>query len=150
MESEYMKFIYFQVTLILTILVLMWGCGSGGGMTPNEVVSKAASVSLIPSGNGEYVIQGDNMDGVAGIELTINYDSSALSSPTVTQGGLISGALMRSNTTFVGTIRIAIVNTTPFSGSGQIDTVSFTSATGTGSVSIATVKMIDSKGAPIP
>ena len=143
---------YFQVILILAILVLMCGCGSGsgGGTTPNEVVSKGASVSIIPSSDGEYALQGNNMDGVAGIALTINYDSSTLSSPTVTQGGLISGALMQTNTTVVGAVRIAIVNTKAFSGSGQIATVSFASVTGTGSVSIGSVKLIDSNGATIP
>ena len=98
-----MKFIYlqkyFQATLILAVLVLMWGCGSGGGPTPNEVASNGASVAVIPSGDGVYVIQGNNMEGVAGMDLIISYDRSALSSPTVVQGGLISEALMMSNTT---------------------------------------------------
>lgn len=149
MKSIYIQK-YFQVTLILAILVLMWGCGSGGGTAPNEVVGKGASVSIIPSSNGEYVIQGDNMDGVAGIELSINYDSSNLSSPTVTQGGLISGALMVVNTSNPGTIKIAIASVKAFSGNGQIATFSFASVTGTGSVSIGSVKLIDINGAPIP
>jgi Cohesin domain len=151
-----MKFIYLQkylqVVLIPVILVLMWGCGSGGGTSPNQVVSKVATVSVTPSGNGEYVIQGDNMDGVAGIDLTISYDSSTLSSPTVAQGGLISGAFMVSNTTTPGTVRIGFIIAYPkvFSGSGQLATVSFAAVTGEGSVSVASVNMVDVKGAPIP
>lgn len=137
---------YLHFALLLVILALMWGCGHGG----NEVVSKAASMSVIPSGNGVYVIQGDNLDGVAGIELTISYDSATLSSPTVTQGGFISGALMVVNSSVPGTIRIAIINSKAFTGSGQIATVSFAAVTGEGSVSIAAVKMVDIEGTPIP
>jgi hypothetical protein len=140
---------YLHGALILAIMVLMWGCGGGGGTTPNVAVSKGASVSVIPSGSGVYVIQGDNMDGVAGIELTINYDNSALSSPTVTQGGLISGALMVANIPIPGTIKIAVVSTTPFSGSGQIAAVSFATVTGTASVTLSSVKMVDINGAPV-
>ena len=141
-----------QVALILAIPSLMWGCGHGGVTSPNEVVGKVASVSVIPSGNGVYVIQGDNMGGVAGMELTISYDSPTLSSPTVTQGEFIAGALMVANTTAPGTIKIAIITAWPkaFTGSGPIATVSFAAVTGKGSVSIASVKMVDAKGAPVP
>ena len=154
--EERLKFIYlqkyFQVTLFLAILVLMWGCGSGGGTTLNEVASNGASVSVISTGNGVYVIQGNNMDGVAAISLTISYDSSTLSSPTVVQGGLISEALMVSNTTTPGTLRISALAAYPkvISGSGQIATISFATVTGEGSVSVASVEMFDVRGAPIP
>ena len=138
-----------QVVLILVVLVLMWGCGGVGRSAPNVVVSKGPALSVIPSSNGAYVIQGDSMDGVAGIELTINYDSSTLVSPTVIEGGLISGALLVANTEIPGTIKVAIISNTAFSGNGQVATVSFATVTGTGSVSIVSAKMIDTKGKTI-
>ena len=93
-----------------------------------------ASVTITPSGEGSFSVRGDNMNGVSGIELTIGYDTSALTSPTVSWGGLIDGALSIANTTVPGTIRIAIIRTTPFSGGGQIAAVSFAAQNGGGGV----------------
>lgn len=133
---------YLQTFLFLVVLALMWGCG-------NEVISKNL-ISLSPSSSSEYVLRGDNMDGVAGIDMTINYDNSTLSSPTVTQGEFISGAMMATNTSTPGVIKIAIISTKAISGNGQIATVSFASVTGTGNILISNVNMIDNKGATIP
>lgn len=90
------------------------------------------------------------MDSVGGIDLTINYDGSTMFSPTVTQGAFVSGALMNVNTGVPGKIRIALISTNGFSGSGQIATISFAANSGTGNVSIASVTMIDTVGRPIP
>ena len=140
---------YFQASLVMVILALMWGCGSGGGSTAPVVVSKNA-ISISPSSSSEYVVRGDNMEGVGGIDLTISYDSTTMSSPTVTQGGLISGALMAPNTATPGTIRIAVISTKAISGSGQIATISFAAVTGPAKVSITSVSMIDTSGVTIP
>ncbi len=90
------------------------------------------------------------MDGVAGIDLTITYDGSSLSSPTVTQGALVAGAMMVANTSNPGSIKTAIISTKTFSGSGEIATVTFANRNGTGGITSATVKMINSKGVSIP
>lgn len=139
--------IYLQVIFLLFIFTLMWGCGNGGSMS-NDVVSKNA-ISISPISSSEYVLRGDNMDGVAGIDLTIDYDNATLSSPTVAQGELISGAMMATNTTIPGKIRIAIVSTRPLAGNGLIATVSFAAITGIGDISITSINMIDTKGASI-
>lgn len=109
-----------------------------------------ASVTITPTAGGSYIVQGNSMDGVAGIELTITYDSSSLSSPTVTQGALVAGAMMVANTGNPGSIKTAIISTKTFSGSGEIATVTFATRNGTGGITSATVKMIDSKGVSIP
>jgi hypothetical protein len=109
----------------------------------------AASVTITPAAAGSYIIQGDAMDGVAGIELTLNYDASVLASPTVTQGSLVTGALVAANTNNPGFIKIAIISTKAFSGSGQIATVTFATQNGTGGITSASVSMINSKGSPI-
>jgi hypothetical protein len=109
----------------------------------------AASVTIIPAAAGTYILQGDGMDGVAGIDLTLIYDSSSLSGPTVSQGSLVAGALMGVNTSNPGSIKIAIISTRVFSGSGQIATVNFATRNGTGGITSAFVNMINSQGAPI-
>jgi hypothetical protein len=109
-----------------------------------------ASVSVKPSGDGVFIIQGNSMDGVAGIDLTVDYDSSSLASPKVDQGTLVSGrAMFAANPNFASsTIKIGIISTTAFSGSGQIAVITFASHKGNGSIAVTT-SMINSKGAPV-
>jgi hypothetical protein len=108
-----------------------------------------ASITITPSGNGSFGIQGNSMAGVHGIELNVVYDNSSLGSPSVSQGSLVSGAMMASNTNIPGSIKIDIISSTAFSGSGQIATISFVSHAGTGSISVSTT-LIDIKGTPVP
>lgn len=128
-----------HITLFTTISMLLMSIQS----------AFAASVTITPTAVGTYSVQGNSMDGVAGIDLKIIYDSSSLSSPTVSQGSLVAGALMAANTNNPGSIKIAIVSTKALSGSGQIATVTFTTQNGAGGISSASVSMINSKGAPI-
>jgi len=108
-----------------------------------------ASVSITSSGNGIFIINGDSMDGVAGIELTLNYDAS-LASPSVTKGALTTGAIFIANPKFAPkAIKIAVISSKPLSGSGSIATVSFASHSGAGSVTLASSSMIDSSGTPV-
>lgn len=109
----------------------------------------AASVTITPAAAGTFSIHGDAMDGVAGIDMTISYDSASLSSPTVSQGGLVAGALMAVNTNNPGAIKIAIISTKAFSGSGQIATVTFATQNGTGAITSASVNLINNKGRAI-
>ncbi len=109
----------------------------------------AAAITVPPSNSGTYIVQGNNMDGVSGIELNITYDISTLASPTVTKGSLIGDALFAANTNIPGTIKIAIISTTSFSGSGPIATVSFATHKGTSSITITSANMIDSKALPV-
>lgn len=108
-------------------------------------------ITVAPSDNGVFVIQGNNLDGVAGIDLVVRYDPSVLSSPSVVQGSLVaaSGAVFAANPTFTqSSIKIAIINTKPFSGSGPIATISFAAHTGTGNVVVSS-SFINGTGAPI-
>ncbi|KAB0666247.1 hypothetical protein F6V25_07190 [Oryzomonas japonica] len=114
-------------------------------------LSLGATVSVNPTGtssNGVYTVQGSDMDGVAGFDLVLKYDSPALASPTVSQGSLISGAIMVANTNAAGTIRIAVVSNKSFSGSGPLVTIKFTTHTG-GTVSVASFNPINSSGATV-
>lgn len=109
-------------------------------------IAFGASIAITPTGNGTFVIHGGSMDGVAGIDLSVLYDSNSLASPTVTQGGLVSVGTMLANTNIPGSIRILVVSTKVFKGSGPIATVSFATHNGTGSFSVSTNSIIDTNG----
>lgn len=140
----------FLIPMLLTILSFMWSCGSGSSIeapVTSVSFSDGSSVSIVPAGNGKYVLQGNNLNGVGGIDVDADYDSSAMASPTVTQGDFFSGALFAFNATTPGVIRIAAVSTTPYSGSGPIATFSFATDSGLlPSLSLKSVEMIDTDG----
>lgn len=110
----------------------------------------AATVSVTPSGDAAYTVQGAGLDGVAGIQLDITYDAGSLSSPSITQGGVVAGALLAVNSTTPGLLKIAVVSSRPFSGAGQIASITFASKTGSGGIVSITTSMIDSNGAAVP
>jgi len=107
-----------------------------------------ASVTIVPTPvAGSFDVQGANMDGVAGIVLTIGYDTSTLGKPSVKWGSLVSGAMTVPNTTVPGTIKMSIARVEPFSGSGPIATVSFAIHNGSGVIpSLFVNQMTDSNG----
>lgn len=113
-------------------------------------IALGASVTITSTGAGSFAVQGDSMNGVAGIELTMGYDASLLASPSVTWGSLVSGAMSVANTAVPGAIRIAIIRTEPFSGSGPIASVTFATQSSSGGITSVTARLIDSKGATVP
>ncbi len=108
--------------------------------------SLAATVTIIPTGGNSFLVQGGDMNGVAGIDLSISYDAASLASPSVNQGSLVSGAMFLANANSPGNIKIAVVSTKVFSGNGPIATITFGSQTGNGSISSVTAKMINING----
>jgi hypothetical protein len=83
-------------------------------------------LSIAPSGEGTYVVQGIGVESAAAMDITVSYDPATLASPQFTQGSLISGAMVAVNDTVPGTVRIGIVRTTPIAGTGVIATLAFT------------------------
>ena len=106
----------------------------------------AVELTVAPLGDGRFSVNGAAMDGVAGIDLTIYYDSSLLSGPSVIQGGVISGAMMAANTNNPGTIKVAIISTRAFNGSGQLLAINFAGRNGSGGITNVNAKTIDIKG----
>lgn len=127
--------------LLLLLAVVMITCPASA--------FAAASVTVSPTGETTYTIQGANMDGIAGIQLDLFYDRSSLGTPTVTQGSLVSGAMLAANTNVPGIIKIAIISTRTFSGNGQVASITFASKTGSGGITSVSASMIDSKGAGV-
>jgi hypothetical protein len=90
----------------------------------------AAVLSISSSGSGVYILQGIGLSNAAILEATITYDASTLSNPRVSQGTLISGALMAVNANSPGFIRLAAASVKPISGTGPVAIVTFTQTTG--------------------
>lgn len=109
-----------------------------------------ASVTISSTGEGAFSVQGDSMDGVAGIDLTIEYDKASLSAPTVKWGALVAGALSTANTTIPGKIRIAIIQTSSFSRSGAIAAITFASKSSSGGITSFSATMIDTGMKSVP
>ena len=130
-------------------MFVLFGCGGGEEGGGTAAPPQPNTVKLVTTGSGTYSIQGNNLVGIAGIQLDIVYDAASLASPTVTQGTLVAGALLVSNVAQSGLIKIAIVTTKSFSGSGEIAAIAFASKTGSGGITSITASLIDISGASI-
>jgi hypothetical protein len=104
---------------------LMFACTLGMALFSSQPVYSASTLSLLPTGNGGFTLQGDGMDNVAALDITITYDASTLSNPRATSGGIIAGALFAVNKNVPGTVRLGIVTSTPIKGAGTIATFVF-------------------------
>lgn len=91
----------------------------------SQPVYATSTLSLLSSGNGGFVLQGEGMENVASLDITIIYDTSTLANPRVASGGLISGALMQVNPNVPGTVRMGIITISPIKGTGTIATLAF-------------------------
>ncbi|ACH39080.1 hypothetical protein Gbem_2067 [Citrifermentans bemidjiense Bem] len=106
----------------------------------------APLLSLIPAGSGSFVLQGTGFSNVAGIDLTITYDSSRLSNPRLTQGPLARGAVTALNRNDAGTLLVSIIGAPAINGNGPVATVLFDQqGGGTGQIS-ARGSIIDTLG----
>lgn len=81
------------------------------------------SISSQSADGSTFVLRGERMDGVAGLEVRIGYDGATLRNPRVSMGGLASGMVNAVNPT--NPIRMALVGTRPMSGGGIIATITF-------------------------
>ena len=67
------------------------------------------TISVESMGNGVYNLQGTNVDNAAAFDITITYDTSTLSNPSVSQGTLVAGGMMAVNVNTAGTVRMALI-----------------------------------------
>jgi len=131
---------------LLIILSLMMGL-----IFSMQIRAEASAISVVSAGDGLFTIQGSSMDGIAGIDITINYDPATITNARVNQGGLISGAMMLANVNVPGSIRIAVITTTPFRGSGPIASVAYDrKGTSAGRITAVNAKVANLEGKYLP
>lgn len=110
----------------------------------------ASLISVSSVGADIFDIKAANMKDVAAIELTLSYDTAALSNPRFTEGPLISGAMTAVNLNIPGTIKIAIIRTNPVNGSGTIATLRFDLIGGLpGKINSMNAKLANINGSPL-
>ena len=132
-----------KALVFLIAVVLVWGLAQDG--------FAASTLTIAPSSDGVYALQGSGMDSVAAMDITVSYDSTTLASPQFTQGDMISGAMVAVNDTIPGTVRIGIVRTTPVTGTGVIAMLTFTRrGDGTGKILALKSSVSDINGKPLP
>ena len=86
----------------------------------------SSPLSIAPLGNGSFILQGNGLVNVAVIDLLIQYDSSALANPRISQGSLTSGAMTSANVSVPGNVGLwlsAFGNA--IKGSGPVATITF-------------------------
>ena len=131
------------------LLLLSVTLGLALGQTQTALAS--SMLSIAPSGDGSYVVQGIGVESAAAMDITVSYDPATLASPQYTQGSMISGAMVAVNDTIPGTVRIGIVRTTPVTGNGVIATLTFTrKGSGSGRILAIKTSMSNIDGKPLP
>lgn len=119
-------------------------------MVPAPLLAAPFLSIASPSADGVFVLRGEQMTGVAGLDVTIGYDRNTLSSPHITMGSLVGGMLNSSNPS--NPIRLAIVGSKGIAvASGVIATISFERLGGSaGVITSMTASLIDDKGNKLP
>jgi hypothetical protein len=131
------------IKLYVLLFLLCWS-------VPEAIA--ASSVTIAPASDNIYVVQGNDLSGASGIDVTIRYDATALANPIVVQGSLVGGALMAVNAATPGMVRLALVRVTEIKGSGAIATVTFTRLKSTGGdiQSLNSLVLIAGRNTPVP
>lgn len=111
-----------------------------------------AIVSLVPSVDGQsWTLQATGFEKISAIDLTITYNTSILSNPTVKQGSFLGGSLLAPNATTPGIVRIAIATDKALTGSGPLATLSFQrKAGGAANLKLVSMSAIGEDLAPKP
>ena len=128
------------LTFALTLLLVQ----AGGAFA-------AVNLSIAPSGANKFVVNASPLDGVAGLDFTISYDSNLLANPVVEKGGLAGSAMLVANPSIAGSLRIALINATALKGSGPVAVITFTAkGTGNANLTFTSSNLIDQTGKSLP
>lgn len=106
--------------------------------------------TISSSDNGIFVLQGTGLQVIGGAKIIIRYDTSTLTNPRVTQGGLASGAIFLPNTATQGIIRMGLVAMNGISGSGSVASIAFDRVgSSPGVIQKLDAEVIDLNGKPV-
>lgn len=112
---------YICIALMWTLLI---------GISNAEALS---SIKATTTGDGNYTISVADIQDLMAIDVTLSYDTAALSNPQMQSGAFASAAYMEANTLTPGTVRAVYMYTTDgaFNGAGLLGTLKFTIADST-------------------
>ena len=82
-------------------------------------------IRLAKSGEGIYVLTGENLVNVGGIRAKIVYDTFVLGNPVVVKGSLGPNSMAVSNTNVPGNVILAYLSPNSFSGTTTLATITF-------------------------
>ncbi len=134
-------------TYRMVVLALVAGCWLLGSF---GAAFAAATIAAVPSGNGVYAVVGSGLAGVAGLDVTLTYDSTTLGNPRVEKGGMLGNAIFVANPNQSGIIRIGVLSTSGISGSGAIASITFDrKGDSAGLLTGLTATMINANSAPL-
>lgn len=110
------------------------------------------SLYLSQTSGSTYILKGTNLDGINGLDITVKYDSTVLSSPRVdtVSGGLLANAIVQSNPNAADGIRIVALSASGFKGSGSLVTITFNNSSDTPAINQMIVKAINVQGVKLP
>lgn len=109
------------------------------------LAAPALSISS-PLADGTFLLRGDQMTGVAGLEIRIGYDAMTLGNPRVTMGSLAGGMMSMVNPG--NPIRVALIgsNGLGVNGSGIIASIAFDrTGASPGAITDLTGTLVDAK-----
>ncbi|MBI5656932.1 MAG: hypothetical protein HZC44_09000 [Geobacter sp.] len=139
--------ILIPLLLAIALLPLLAACGGGGA---GDSTPPATTITATLDSAGLVTLTAENLANVAGMEITLYYDSQTLANPQVTQGALVSQGISESNTGTAGIVRIVAVTAQTFSGTGTIATITFTPVgSASGRILSLTANLIDVQTNPL-
>jgi hypothetical protein len=115
------------------------------------VDSHAASVVVVPGGNGVYYVKATDFVDVGGVEIEVQYDTATLTNPRITQGSLLASTMFIPNPKFSpSSVKIASMSLSPINGSGDLAVLSFdVKGSKAGYVNIVRSKLAAATGAAV-
>lgn len=111
----------------------------------------AASIVVVPGGNGVYYVRAVDFVEIGGVEIEIQYDTATLSNPRITQGSMLASTMFIPNPKFsASSVKIAAMSLSAMKGSGDLATISFDiKGENPGPVAVVRSKLAASTGASV-
>jgi hypothetical protein len=113
------------VTYYFVVCAVNGGSESAQSTRVSAVPGIGGAIYVIQLADGVFSLVTRGVTGMAGVDLTVGYDTSRLANPRVVRGNFATTAMTAIQANIPGQIRMAIIQPGPMSGSGTIATISF-------------------------
>jgi len=102
-------------------------------------------LSVVPAGQGVFILQASDLSNVASIDVALRYDSSQLANPRITSGSLTAGAMVMANASSPGTVKMSVLGQA-MKGTGSIATITFDTGASPSTVTAVSGNITDMSG----